>query len=109
MIGPGPKDPTLGLHMPRQRLYSRYPGHCTDICRVVRMLAKAKFLREPQPGFIAYAALSAGFVPNPSHSDVFMFSVKSVGPVALHMLSAMQRHHTDRFVIETPIAYVHGR
>lgn len=53
------------------------------------MVAKANFLQEPQPGFIAHAALSAGFVLNPSHSDAVMFSVESVGPLTLHMLSAM--------------------
>lgn len=89
MIGPGPKDPTLGLHVPGQRLYPRYPGYCTDVCRAVRIVAKANFLQEPQPGFVAHAALSAGFVLNPSHSDAVLFSVECVGPVALHMLSAI--------------------
>lgn len=68
--------------MPTQSLYPRYPGYCTDVCRVVRMFAKANFLQEPQPGFVAHAAISAGFVPNSSHSDAV---VESIGPVALHM------------------------
>lgn len=53
---------------------------------------------------LAYKALSAGFITDPSHSDAFMLLAETVGPAALHMLSAMQRHHTHRPLIKPATA-----
>lgn len=49
----------------------------TDVCRIVRMVATACFLQEPQPGLVAQTTLSAGL-------SAVMFLAENVGPVALH-------------------------
>jgi hypothetical protein len=69
----------------------------TQICRVVRMMATAGFLHEPQPGHVAHSALSAPFVTKPSFLDAAMFLSETAAPAALQMAVATQRFgHSQR-------------
>nr|POE70867.1 monodictyphenone cluster transcriptional coactivator mdpa [Quercus suber] len=64
----------------------------THLSRVVRMMATAGFLREPQPGFVAHTTLSAQFVARPSFLDAAMFLCDTATPAALHMAEATRMH-----------------
>ncbi|KUJ11677.1 uncharacterized protein LY89DRAFT_594589, partial [Mollisia scopiformis] len=59
--------------------------------RVVRMMATAGFLQEPQPGHIAHTALSTPLVTDLSCLDAAIFLAQIAAPTALHMASATQR------------------
>ncbi|KAF3390861.1 O-methyltransferase bik3 [Talaromyces pinophilus] len=61
------------------------------LCRVVRMMATAGFLSEPQPGRIAHTALSAQFVTKLSYLDAAMFLAETAAPVSLKMGEATRR------------------
>ncbi|KAF2133645.1 hypothetical protein P153DRAFT_281824 [Dothidotthia symphoricarpi CBS 119687] len=63
-----------------------------ELYRVVRIMALAGFLQEPQPGYIEHTALSASFVSRPAHLDAAMFMAETVAPSALHMAAATRRH-----------------
>ena len=68
-----------------------------QLCRVVRMMATAGFLQEPQPGQVAHTALSAPFVTKPSYLDAAMFLSGTAAPAALQMAAATQRFgHSQR-------------
>lgn len=62
----------------------------TLLLRIVRMMATAGFLSEPQPGFIAHTALSSAFVTDLAHLDATMLLAKTAAPAALHMTTATQ-------------------
>lgn len=62
-----------------------------QLCRVVRMMATASFLQEPQPGHVAHSSLSAPFVTKPSYLDAAMFLSETAAPAALHMAAATRR------------------
>ncbi|KAF2017047.1 hypothetical protein BU24DRAFT_420072 [Aaosphaeria arxii CBS 175.79] len=66
------------------------------LSRVVRIMAIAGFLREPQPGHIEHTALSASFVTRPAHLDAAMFLAETIAPSALHMAAASRQHSTAR-------------
>ena len=69
----------------------------TELCRVVRMMATAGFLHEPEPGHIAHTALSASFVTKLSYLDAAMFLAETAAPTALQMAAATQRYgHSNR-------------
>ncbi|KAJ5711074.1 hypothetical protein N7488_005230 [Penicillium malachiteum] len=53
--------------------------------RVVRMLATAGFLEEPEPGYVAHSTISAQFVTRPSYLDAAMFLAETAAPAALQM------------------------
>ena len=59
--------------------------------RVVRMMATAGFLCEPEPGHVAHSALSAPFVAQPSYLDAAMFLADTAAPAAFGMTAATQR------------------
>lgn len=61
------------------------------LCRIVRMMATAGFLSEPQPGRIAHTALSAQFVTKLSYLDAAMFLAETAAPVSLKMGEATRR------------------
>lgn len=91
-------------HKTRRTDFGYLGQRAHPVSRIVRMVVTATFPEEPLPGHIAYKALSAGFITDPSHSDAFMLLAENVGPAALHMLSAMQRHHTHRPLIKPATA-----
>lgn len=64
----------------------------TQLCRVVRMMATADFLHEPEPGYIAHTALSAPFVTKLIYLDAAMFLAETAAPAASQMAAATQRH-----------------
>lgn len=57
----------------------------TQLRRVVRLMAMAGFLREPDPGFVEHTTISAGFVNRPMLLDATMFLAETSAPNALHM------------------------
>lgn len=61
------------------------------LSRVVRMMATAGFLSEPQPGRIAHTSLSAQFVTKLSYLDAAMFLAETAAPVSLKMGEATRR------------------
>lgn len=61
------------------------------LSRVVRMIATAGFLAEPQPGRIAHTTLSAPFVTKLSYLDAAMFLAETAAPIALKMGEATRR------------------
>uniref|UniRef100_A0A093VIS0 O-methyltransferase FtmD n=1 Tax=Talaromyces marneffei PM1 TaxID=1077442 RepID=A0A093VIS0_TALMA len=63
----------------------------TILSKVVRMMATAGFLSQPQPGGIAPTALSAQFVTKLSYLDAAMFLAETAAPVSLKMGEATRR------------------
>ncbi|RAO67410.1 uncharacterized protein BHQ10_003422 [Talaromyces amestolkiae] len=61
------------------------------LSRVVRMMATAGFLSEPQPGRIAHTALSAQFVTKLCYLDAVMFLAETAAPVSLKMGEATRQ------------------
>lgn len=60
------------------------------LVRIVRLMATAGFLGEPQPGHIAHTALSASFVTDLGYLDAAMLLAKTAAPTALQMTAATQ-------------------
>ncbi|KUI53801.1 hypothetical protein VP1G_01134 [Cytospora mali] len=67
------------------------PG--SQLRRVVRLMATAGFLQEPQPGSgqVAHTGLSASFVTNFPNLDAVMLLSGTAAPAALQMSEATQR------------------
>ena len=61
------------------------------LSRVVRMMATAGFLSEPQPARIAHTALSAQFVTKLCYLDAVMFLAETAAPVSLKMGEATRQ------------------
>ncbi|KAF2111970.1 hypothetical protein BDV96DRAFT_649336 [Lophiotrema nucula] len=61
----------------------------TQLRRVVRLMATASFLQEPQPGSIAHTPLSACFVRDPSLLDAALFLAGAAAPTALQMAGGL--------------------
>ena len=76
----------------------------TQLCRVVRMMATAGFLHEPQPGHIAHTVLSAPFVTKLAYLDATMFLTEIAAPAALRMATATSRHENPAYPSESAYA-----
>lgn len=72
-----------------------------QLSSVVRMMATASFLREPEAGHIAHSALSAAFAAQPSYLDATLFLAQAAAPAALHMPAATRRFGQSRHPNET--------
>ena len=55
---------------------------------VVRMMATAGFLHEPEPDHVAHSPLSAPFVSKPAFLDAAMFLSEIAAPAAMKMAAA---------------------
>ena len=55
------------------------------------MTATAGFLHEPEPGYVAYTALSASFSTELSYFDAAMFLSNNVARSSLHRTSITQK------------------
>lgn len=62
-----------------------------QLSRIIRMIATAGFLCEPQPGQVAHTTLSSRFVTDLSFFDALMFLAESAAPTALQMAKATER------------------
>ena len=71
------------------------------LSRVVRMMATAGFLVEPQPGRIAHTTLSAQFVTKLCYLDAAMFLAETATPVSLKMGEATKRFPRSSLPKET--------
>ncbi|KAF3023676.1 hypothetical protein E8E14_013593 [Neopestalotiopsis sp. 37M] len=63
-----------------------------QLCRVLRVMSAAGFLREPKPGQMAHTELSASFVQKPSLLDAALFLAETACPAALQMAAATERN-----------------
>ena len=71
-----------------------------SLCRIVRVVAAAGFLTEPQPGRIAHTALSTPFV------TTYTFLANNAAPAACYMTAATVQNEQVRIYHEAgPSAY----
>ncbi|KAJ8133159.1 hypothetical protein O1611_g464 [Lasiodiplodia mahajangana] len=76
------------------------------LSRIVRVVAAAGFLAEPQPGHIAHTALSAPFVKDTAYVDSIAFFANTAAPAASCMTAATVQYQQMRMYHEArPSAY----
>ncbi|KAI8956190.1 hypothetical protein F4801DRAFT_525734 [Xylaria longipes] len=77
-----------------------------SLSRIVRVVAAAGFLTEPQPGHIAHTALSAPFVKDTAYIDTITFLANTAAPAASYMTAATVQYQQRRIYHEArPSAY----
>jgi hypothetical protein len=59
-----------------------------QLARIIRLVATAAFLEEPEDGHVAHTALSTRFLRDPSLLDAAMFLAEAAVPTALQMVPA---------------------
>ncbi|KFA54265.1 hypothetical protein S40293_07808 [Stachybotrys chartarum IBT 40293] len=72
-----------------------------QLARIVRMVATAGFLHQPQPNHVAHTALSVAFAERPCLLDAALFLSETIAPCSLQMATATQNFGVSRLSHET--------